>query len=149
MFKLTTSDRLSCWRTFRLKLANYPLDQAIDLTQELWNQCSFHPYYLDNDDPKSWPDPWQLIYDNYYCDLAKCLGIVYTLHLSTHCKNIYPEIQIYYNSNNRHIYHIVYLCQGKYVLNLVEGEVVNKEHIDQELKLKYCYTSADLILEQY
>jgi hypothetical protein len=41
------------------------------------------------------------------------------------------------------------LCGGKYVLNLIEGEILNKEHINQEFKLKHRYTAADLKLEQY
>jgi hypothetical protein len=122
---------------------------AIIQTWDFWNSCPFLPFYLDIDNPTTWPDPWQLIEDNLYCDLAKCLGIVYTLHLSQHGFNLTPEIRVYNEPNTRHNYHVVYLCQGKYVLNLVEGEVVNKEHIDQQLKLKYRFTAADLKLEQY
>ena len=149
MFKLATSDRLSRWRSFRSQLSDYSIDQATNLVREFWHSCPFYPYYLDADNPNKWPDPWQLINDNHYCDLAKCLGIVYTLHLSKHQKNIDPEIRVYYDPNTKHHYHIAYLCDGKYVLNLIEGEVVNKEHINQELKLKYRYTAADLKLEQY
>jgi hypothetical protein len=87
--------------------------------------------------------------ENYYCDLAKVLGIIYTLHLCDHGKNLKPELRIYLNTKTRHTYHIAYLCDGKYVLNLIEGEIVNKEHINQELRLKYRYTAADLKLEQY
>jgi hypothetical protein len=107
------------------------------------------PFYLEVDQPQTWPDPWQLIEENYYCDLAKCLGIVYTLFLSKHGQVINPEIRIYYDTKSRFTYHIAYLCQGKYVLNLIEGEIVNKEQINKELKLKHCYTAVDLKLEQY
>lgn len=149
MFKLSTSDRLSRWKTFRSKLENYSLESAIAHTLDFWHHCPFCPFYLEVDKPETWPNPWQLIEDNLYCDLAKCLGIVYTLYLSRHGPYLDFEIRVYNEPNTRHNYHIVYLCQGKYVLNLVEGEVVNKEHIHQELKLKHRYTAADLKLEQY
>lgn len=149
MFKLSTSDRLNRWKNFRHSLTNFTIDLAVKQTLDFWDRCPFSPYYLEVENSDSWPSPWQLIEDNHYCDLAKCLGIVYTLYLSEHGHDLDPEIRVYLHSQTRHIYHIAYLCGGKYVLNLVEGEVVNKEHINQELKLKYRYTAADLKLEQY
>lgn len=149
MFKLSSSDRLSRWKSFRLSLNDFSLNKAIELTNELWAACPFTPFYLDPTDSSNWPDPWTLLDENYYCDLAKVLGIIYTLHLCDHGKNLQPELRIYIDNQTRHTYHIAYLCDGKYVLNLIEGEIVNKQHINQELKLKYRYTAADLKLEQY
>jgi hypothetical protein len=149
MFKLSTGDRLSRWKAFRATLDRMSSEQAISQTQDFWNNCPFHPFYLDIHQPGTWPDPWQLIQDNYYCDLAKCLGIVYTLHLSMHSGSMNPQIRIYFDNKTGCQWPIVYLCQGKYVLNLIEGEIVNKEHISQKLNLVRCYTAADLRLEQY
>ena len=149
MFKLSTGDRLDRWKSFRVTLNEFSIGKAIELTNELWAACPFTPFYLDPENPNNWPDPWTLLEENYYCDLAKVLGIIYTLHLCNHGQNLQPELRIYLNTKTRHTYHIAYLCDGKYVLNLIEGEIVNKEHINQELKLKYRYTAADLKLEQY
>jgi hypothetical protein len=149
MFRLNSSERFSRWKSFRQELASQSLEEALDQVLNFWHSCPFIPFYLSHENPATWPDPWQLIEENYYCDLAKVLGIVYTLHLSIHGNKLEPEIRAYYDSDTRHTYHIAYLCQGKYVLNLIEGEIVNKEHINQKLKLKYCYTAADLKLEQY
>ena len=149
MFKLKPSDRLDRWKSFRFSLNEFSIGKAIELTNELWAACPFTPFYLDPESPNSWPDPWTLLDENYYCDLAKVLGIIYTLHLCDHGKNLQPELRIYTNTKTRHTYHIAYLCDGKYVLNLIEGEILNKEHINQELKLKHRYTAADLKLEQY
>jgi hypothetical protein len=149
MFKLNPSDRLDRWKSFRFSLNEFSIGKAVELTNELWAACPFTPFYLDPEDLNSWPDPWTLLDENYYCDLAKVLGIIYTLHLCDHGKNLQPELRIYTNTKTRHTYHIAYLCDGKYVLNLIEGEILNKEHINQELKLKHRYTAADLKLEQY
>jgi hypothetical protein len=149
MFKLKTSDRLRHWKSLRKTLDSLPLDLAVRKAQEFWSTCTFCPFYLDPENVLTWPDPWQLIEENTYCDLAKTLGIVYTLYLTSHKKELCPEIRIYFDPRTNYCYHIAYLCHGKYVLNLIEGEVVNKEHINQQLKLKRCYTATDLKLEQY
>jgi hypothetical protein len=149
MFKLKSSDRLDRWKSFRFSLNEFSIGKAIELTNELWAACPFTPFYLDPENPNNWPDPWTLLEENYYCDLAKVLGIIYTLHLCDHGKNLQPELRIYTNTKTRHTYHIAYLCDGKYVLNLIEGEILNKEHINQELKLQCRYTATDLKLEQY
>jgi hypothetical protein len=149
MFKLKTTERLSRWKSFRQELSTLSIEEALVQVQNFWQSCPFIPFYLQPETTNDWPDPWQLIEENCYCDLAKCLGIVYTLHLSSHGNNLDPEIRIYHDRTNHHTYHIAYLCGGKYVINLVEAEIVNNTHIDQRLKLKYCYTAADLKLEQY
>lgn len=149
MFRLKSKERLTLWKNFRQLINSLPLGEAIQHTNNFWHACPFSPYYLDPALPESWPDPWQLIIENTYCDLAKCLGIVYTLHLSAHTNNIQPEIRVYYDTKTRYSYHLAYFDHGKYVLNLIENEVVNKEHITQNFNLKYCYTAVDLKLEQY
>jgi hypothetical protein len=149
MFKLTASERLSRWKSFRQELASLSHEEALVQVLHFWQHCPFRPFYLNPDDPVTWPDPWQLIEENYYCDLAKVLGIVYTLHLSIHGNKLNPEIRVYYDPDTRYTYHIAYFNQGKYVINLVEDEIVNNTHINQRLKLKYCYTAVDLKLEQY
>lgn len=149
MFKLSTSDRLGRWKYFRSSLGSMLLPEAFEQTVIFWQDCPFIPFYLVPEDNTNWPDPWQLIIENYYCDLAKALGMLYTIHLSRPEQNLEPEIRVYYDSKKRFYYHIAYFAQGKYVLNLVEGKVVNKEQINQELKLKYCYTAENLKLEQY
>lgn len=150
MFKLSTSDRLGRWKHFRTEINNMLFSDAIAATQEFWQSCPFTPYYLEPSDASNWPDPWQLITENFYCDLAKVLGIVYTLHLSKHGKILAPEIRIYQDPSTRHIYNVAWFEQGKYVVNLIEDAVVNKEHLEQQkLKLLHSYSAKDLHLEQY
>ena len=149
MFKLSTSGRLAHWKNFRSQLSGMSMLQALEATQQLWQQCPFTPFYLNIEQPDTWPNPWELITENYYCDLAKTLGIVYTLHLSDHGKDLCSEIRVYNDPVCRYQYHIAYFDDGKYVLNLIEDEVVNKEHINQQLNLKYRFTAIDLKLEQY
>jgi hypothetical protein len=117
-----------------------PIDVAVSAVAEFWQSCPYVAYYLDPDAPDQWPTPWELISENYYCDLAKSLGMLYTIYFTVHGKNLNPEIRVYYDPDTEFTYNLPILAQGKYVINLVEAEIVNNTHIDQRLKLKYCYT---------
>jgi hypothetical protein len=149
MWKLDTGERLSCWRSFRKNLDQLSLEEAIDATATFWRDCPFHPYYLDADKPESWPGPWELIEENYYCDLAKALGMLYTIYFTKHGAELESEIRVYYDPVSKYVYNLAIFGQGKYVVNFIDNEIVNIESIDKLLKLKHSYSSKDLKLELY
>lgn len=136
MFKLPASERLSRWREFRKSLDLLTLEQALDATVAFWHGCPFAPYYLDPNKPDEWPDPWTLLEENYYCDIAKALGMLYTIKFTEHNPEV--EIRIYNDPETRYTYNLVWIADGKYVINLIDGEVVNKTLTDNlKLKVKY------------
>lgn len=149
MFKLPADKKFSYWKKFRTEVKLLPIPEALTQINNFWASCPFLPYYLEYDNFKDWPDPWRLIQENYYCDLAKTLGIVYTIHLTGILKPTEIELRVYTDTEKKHNFHLAYLCQGKYVLNLKDDTVVNKEHIHQNLKLLYCYTAEELQLAKY
>jgi hypothetical protein len=146
MWKLKASERITHWREFRKQLEDLTLEQAVESVADFWQTCPFTPYYLEAGQPTEWPDPWTLLADNYYCDLAKCLGIVYTVALTKHI-TAEPEIHIYRDSETRLTYHLAVFDQGKYVINLVDGEVVNIKSLNKTMQLQYRYTRKDLKIE--
>jgi hypothetical protein len=141
MFKLQAHERLT-----RKALDTQPLEQALQSLVDLWSACPFNPYYLDPDQPDKWPDPWTLIEENYYCDLAKALGMLYTIKFTKHDPAV--EIRVYYDPETKYNYNLVWIAQGKYVLNLIEGQIVNKTQIEKNLKLKVKYNET-LKLDSY
>ena len=82
MWTLTPQERMRFWLDFRKSISEIPIADAIEKTNHLWSYAPFLRYYLTTDDISKWPTPWELIYENEYCDLARALGIVYTLWLS-------------------------------------------------------------------
>jgi hypothetical protein len=148
MWKLEPSERIAQWRDFRKNLGHVSLEQALTDVSKFWNGAPFTPYYLDSNEPEKWPDPWSLIYDNYYCDIAKCLGIIYTITLTEHGKLLDVELRIYKDPLTGHEYNLAWIDQGKYVLNMQDGEIVNNKHIDN-LELIRCITADELHLENY
>jgi hypothetical protein len=147
MFNLDAEGRLRSWRDFRSSLNSLPADIAIQKTADLWASAPFVPYYLDSDEPDVWPDPWQLITENYYCDLAKCLGIIYTLALTTHKTALDIEYRRYVDPKTQHVYNLAWLGQGKYIVNLIDREIVNKTQFDKTLQLGQALTAEQLKLE--
>jgi hypothetical protein len=148
MFQLKAEDRLKSWRDFRTTLESLPIEQALARTAEFWAGAPFVPYNLDPANPQNWPDPWTLVYENSYCDVAKCLGIVYTISLTKH-KDVGIEFRIYQDPKTRYEYNLAWFAQGKYILNMVDGEVLNNKQFDKSLKLIKQYSEAQLQLENY
>lgn len=81
VFDLSGNERIAEWKKFRnsLETSVTPLEDVIDF----WSKAPFVNHFLNPLDSSSWPDPWQLILDNRYDDLAISLGIAYTLKLTT------------------------------------------------------------------
>lgn len=146
MWNLLPSERLRCWHDFRKNLDTMSKHEAIEQTGHLWSYTPFVNHYLTTDNLNVWPNPWELLYENIYCDLAKALGIVYTLYLTNHKLDI--EIRIYKNYSTAETYNLVWIDKGKYVLNLLHDEVVNKTQVAKDLKLSKVITATDLKLDK-
>jgi len=149
MFQQRPEDRLRSWREFRTLIESLPLENALAQTAEFWAGAPFVPYNLDISTPQAWPDPWTLIYENIYCDVAKCLGIVYTVALTAHRLNTTIEFRQYEDPKTGYDYNLAYFGQGKYILNMIDGEIVNIKLINETLNLKQQYNEKELQLESY
>ena len=149
MFQLLAEDRLRAWREFRTEIESLPIETALAETAEFWRHAPFVPYNLDFSDPTNWPDPWTLIQENIYCDIAKCLGIVYTISLTGHKTYIEIELRQYVDPKTGYEYNLAWINQGKYILNMIDGEVLNIKQFDNALQLKQQFTAVDLQLENY
>ena len=146
MWNQLPSERLRFWHDFRKTISKKTLDDAAKDAQHLWSYAPYVAHYLTTDHIEEWPGPWELVYENYYCDLAKALGVVYTLYLSEHRPAL--EIKVYRDPASKEEHNLVFVDEGKYVLNYVHDEVVNKTQIDPTLKLIRTISAAELGLEK-
>lgn len=151
MWNLKPDERLHEWRLFRKNLSQKDLESALKEVSRLWSYAPYVTHYLSPDLVEDWPEPWTLVHENYYCDLAKALGMLYTLYLSDHWNNSIDnlEIRIYKNTDTHDILNTVWVNRGKYILNLTFDTVVNKILVDEKLVLKHKYTVKDLKLDLY
>lgn len=148
-WELRVNQRLTGWKLFRQKIGELDLEEALQTVNNTWDRVPYVTFYLADDDPASWPDPWTLIAENYYCDLAKALGMLYTLYFSEHADTD-MQLEIYYDHRTKERYYLLSVQSGKYILNCWPQQIVNTEQIaNKKLKLVYQYSKSDLNLEKY
>lgn len=70
-------------------------------------------------DYPDWPKPWDLLNNNGYCELAKALGIVYTIMMVG--DSLYNSLELVQVENDN----LVLIDHGKYILNSAPGEILN------------------------
>jgi len=116
----TFDQRLSAWYHLRQTVQSLPLDQALKSINSWWFDCPWQPYYLHWDDLKTWPDPWQLLSDNVYCEVARGLGILYTVSLLDRADLASASLVLTSTGHN-----LVLVDQTKYILNWDPNTIVN------------------------
>ena len=128
MWHQTFDDRLASWTQLRDQCQNLPLQTALTTVNSWWFGAPWQPYYLHWDDQSTWPDPWQLLSDNVYCDLARGLGILYTISMLDRGDIVDAELVLAEEGDN-----LVQVAKEKYILNWNPNSVVNTF---QEVKIK-------------
>jgi hypothetical protein len=85
------------------------------------------------DDRPKWPNPWQLLDDNIFCDVACGLGIMYTLVLLNR-KDCEDSRLLEANGDN-----LVVVGKEKYILNSRNRTVVNSNLTVSKNSKFICY----------
>jgi hypothetical protein len=120
MWPVDFAQRLESWNRLRDSCLNLPLEQALEAINTWWFDVPWRPYYLHWDDQAIWPDPWQLLSDNHYCDLARALGILYTITLLDRADLGDARLVLTDSGDN-----LVLVAKSKYILNWDRDTVVN------------------------
>ena len=116
----TFSARLESWNLLRDQCINLPVASALEDINAWWFRTPWQAYHLHWDDSESWPDPWQLLSDNIYCELARGLGILYTITLLDRADLAPAELILTQDDVN-----LVQVAKEKYILNWDADTVVN------------------------
>ena len=119
MWPATFEQRLHAWGVLRESIQHASLDQTLNDINAWWRMTPWRAYHLHWDDRLSWPDPWELLSDNIYCDLARGLGILYTITLLDRI-DLQNSVLMETNQGN-----LVLVDNGKYILNWDSDIVVN------------------------
>jgi hypothetical protein len=105
VFDLCGNERLTEWKKIRdsLQGSDNPYLDVLNI----WKKAPLVNQYLNPNDPKSWPDPWHLVLDNRYDELALALGIVYTLGLSERFMSAKIEIHMSIEDLNENNFFVI------------------------------------------
>ena len=125
MFDLYGNERLAEWKKFRdyLEISSNPLQD----TAKFWSKAPLVNCFLDHKNSQSWPDPWHLVLDNRYDDLAIVLGMLYTIKLTQRFMDSVCEIHMSIPKNDLEF---ILVVDNKTFLNLVYGESVDKDSVE-------------------
>jgi len=136
-------DRILRWRDWRCTLDLLPFEDALREVAMAWGMAPIVNHYLAPDEVDAWPQPWELIDDNHYCDLAVCLGMYYSLMLSKHNTHDF-SIVLYKDDVEQSWYHLCLVDGGKYVLNWNIGSVLNTSPVPQTARIIHHYKQIAL-----
>ena len=125
----TFSARLESWNLLRDQCVNLPVTAALEDINAWWFRAPWTAYHLHWDDSETWPDPWQLLSDNIYCELARGLGILYTITLLDRADLAPAELDLTAESGN-----LVLVTPEKYILNWASDTIVNTNLDTQKLR---------------
>ena len=120
MWPVNFAQRLESWNNLRDCCQHLSLEQALESINDWWFDVPWRPYYLHWDDQLNWPDPWQLLSDNHYCDLARALGILYTITLLDRVDLGDATLILTDQGDN-----LVLVAKSKYILNWDRDTIVN------------------------
>lgn len=120
MWPVTFDNRLRAWADLRSCCQSLDLKTSLTAVNQWWFDSPWQPYYLHWDDRADWPDPWQLLSDNTYCELARGLGILYTITLLDRADMADAELVLTEDGSN-----LVLVAKEKYILNWDNDSIVN------------------------
>jgi len=137
MWCSTFEQRLAAWNSLRDRVRDQSKSDALAEINAWWQKTPWRAYHLHWDDRQDWPDPWQLLSDNIYCDLARGLGILYTITVLD--RDDMQDAELIETEQGN----LVQVEGGKYILNWGRDLGLNtnlqqsKHHIAQsEVKLQ-------------
>jgi hypothetical protein len=131
------AERLEQWNSLRINCQTVSVKTALENINSWWFQTPWQPYYLHWDDRPTWPDPWQLLNDNVYCDLARALGILYTVTMLDRADMADAKLVLTQDGCN-----LVLVAKEKYILNWEPDSIVNTF---QAVKIKQQYQQHQII----
>lgn len=121
--------RLVSWTSLRESTRNLDLVQTLNAVNQWWFSSPWTPYYLHWDDQKDWPDPWQLINENIFCDVARGLGMLYTITMLDR-----PDLDNF-SLVDIGTHNLVLDSNEKYILNYQADSIVNNNF--KEFKVRH------------
>jgi len=127
VWPITFESRLDGWIQLRNRARLLSIDESLAAINTWWFSAPWTGYHLHWDDREDWPDPWQLLDDNIFCEVARGLGILYTITLLERADMHSAELVLTKTGHN-----LVLVDKSKYILNWDKSTIVN---INPEVKI--------------
>ena len=129
VFQLNYEARLKSWYDLRKSLENSDIKTICLAIDKWWKYAPLVNHHLHIDDIDNWPGPWELLVENNYCQIARGLGMVYTLQL-VGIKDV--DFSTAIDDNNEECA-LVMVDNAKYILNYYPNTVISNSLQDFKL----------------
>ena len=132
IFQTNYEARLRSWYELRQKLQTADIQTKCVEIDRFWQYAPLVNHHLHPFDVENWPGPWELISENTYCEVARGLGMIYTL-LLLGVTDI--DFCVATNDNSEEVV-LVLVDHAKYVMNYWPEMVLNISSSDFTIKNK-------------
>jgi hypothetical protein len=130
IFQTEYESRLQSWHDLKEETKDIEIQDCCIKIDSWWQQAPLIQHYLHIHDIYNWPDPWELLVENTYCEVARALGMCYTLYMIS-IKD-FELVEATDNLGNDVV--LVLVDHAKYVLNYWPETVVNNNLQDFSIK---------------
>jgi hypothetical protein len=137
MWQTEYHSRLGDWYSLRQTCELLSFEEQLHCVNNWWFRAPIVNRSIRWNESVYWPDPWELLTNSGYCDLARALGIMYTLMMLE--KRHYKTVEIVESCQDN----LVLVDSGKYILNWAPGEILNIH--SKTLELSQRIDSAALV----
>lgn len=140
MFQKSFYERLIEWKNLRqeLEVVEDPLQHCIDF----WKNAPIGKFGADPYDKNTWPDPWEMIDENFYCEFLQTLAICYTLQLTDKFSQETFEIIITQDQKKSTTYYL--LCIADRIVGFRGDTHVAKTDLPKNLESQQNYIMPPL-----
>lgn len=107
MFNKPYQERLAIWREFRNSLET--IDSPVSTAIEFFEEIPLVSFQTDPYSRSTWPDPWEMINENEYCEFTKLLAVCYTLQLTERFSKNNFEIHIAMDKEKSQTYYLLFI----------------------------------------
>ncbi|NJO64684.1 MAG: hypothetical protein HC836_43060 [Richelia sp. RM2_1_2] len=144
---MSPNERLRDWKIFRESLIASLSDiEILQRVANYWTTVPMVKYYLDFDNPKSWPTPWELIHFGEFCPASVAYLMFKTLELAPAKRWQNNEIKIIRIKDlEMEDFHMLLVVDSQHVLNYFYGQVVELITLHQSYEI-ICEYSCDTLL---
>jgi hypothetical protein len=141
MFDKKYDDRLKAWNEFRqsLERSTEPLKDTI----EFYNRAPMVSIQVDPWDSDTWLNPWELLYENKYCEFSKILAICYSLQLTERFMTEDFEIHIFTNNKESSTHYLLFIQEK--VIGYDWSNVIHKNELPPDLQSQHRYSMPKLL----
>lgn len=140
---LPPDERIRDWREIRDSLISDQTDQEqLLLVLNYWQQFPTVSYFLNPDEPETWPSPWEIIYKGDLCNSSYAYMMEQTLLLGDSRWSPDRFQLLYIDDKEKSMATIILVVDDKYVLNYSQNEIINFDIIKKCCIIQHKYSRS-------